>query len=244
MEDSYASLMDEIRGRLELLESNLPKRIDAMAVSPTSKLPFKVLLYRETLIWRMGELGRDAFQSFERDRLVSAMVLARAAVETSAALWYLWDKVAAAVESDAIGDIDDYLMKLVAGTATNAPKTAASTDDVTLPRPVRVSAFLKQADKDIEGFSHQYGLLSEYAHPNWAGTVLLYAKHDPGNRLTDFGPNIRKGEGTRLIGVCNLSVALAMFETAYNRIGDLIPAFSKLCGEKPSGCESGPSFAK
>jgi len=232
MKDSLVSLMDEIRGRLELLESNLPQRVDAMAVSPTSKLPFKVLLYREALIWRMVELGRPAFENFERDRLVSGIVLARAAVETSAALWFLCAKVAAAVASNAVGDIDDYLMKLVAGMATGAPKTDASTSDATLPRPVRVAAFLNQADKDIEGFSHQYGILSEYAHPNWAGTVLLYAKHDPENRLTDFGHNMREGDNTKRIGICNLSVALAMFETSYNRITDLVPNFVRLCGNR------------
>lgn len=229
MEKSLSSLMSEIRGRVELLESSLPKRVDAMVVSPTSKLPFKVLLYREALIWRMAELGRAAFESFEQDRLVTAIVLARAAVETSAALWYLCAKVAAAVESSSIGDIDGHLMKMVAGTATGAPKTDASTIDVILPRPVRVGAFLEQVNKEIEGFSHQYGVLSEYAHPNWAGTVLLYAKHDPENRLTDFGQNIRTADSTKCIGVMNLSVALAMFETSYNRITALIPAFTKLC---------------
>ncbi len=229
MEDSLVSLMDEIRGRLVLLESSLLERVDAMAVSQTSKLPFKVLLYREALIWRMVELARAAFQSFERDRLVSAIVLARAAVGTSAALWYLCAKIAAAVELDAIGDIDDCMIKLVAGMATGGPKTDASTTDVALPRPVKVGAFLNQVDKDIEGFSHQYGILSEYAHPNWAGTVLLYSKHDPENRLTEFGQNIRKGDSTKRIGVCNLSAALAMFETSYNRIANFIPAFTKLC---------------
>lgn len=227
MEDSVVSRMDEIRGRLELLESSLPKRVDAMAVSPTSKLPFKVLLYREPLIWRMVELGRAAFENFERDRLVAAIVLVRAAVETSAALWDLCAKVGTAVESDSVGDIDAYLMKLVAGTATGAPD--ASTTDITLPRPVKVRAFLKQADKDIEGFSHQYGILSEYAHPNWAGTALLYSKTDKGNLVTDLGQNIRQAENTKRVGVINLSVALAMFETSYNRIADLIPAFTKLC---------------
>jgi hypothetical protein len=229
MEESLASVIDEVRQRLELLESSLPKRVDATAVSRTSKLPFKVLFYREALIWRMVELVRAGFENFERDKFVSAIVLSRAAVETSAALWYLCAKVASAVESNSVGDIDDYLMKLVAGIATGATTTDGSTTDVILPRPVKVGAFLKQADKDIEGFSHQYGILSEYAHPNWAGTVLLYAKHDPENRLTDFGQNIRKGESTKRIGVCNLSVALAMFETSYNRIADLIPAFTKLC---------------
>lgn len=100
------------------------------------------------------------------------------------------------------------------------------------PRPVKVGAFLKQADKDIEGFSHQYGILSEYAHPNWAGTVLLYAKHDQENRLTEFGQNIRQADNTKRVGVLNLSVALAIFETSYNRISDLVPAFTALCEKR------------
>jgi hypothetical protein len=53
MPESIEELMTEIRSRVELLESNLPRRVDAM-VSPDSKLPFKALLYREALIWRMA----------------------------------------------------------------------------------------------------------------------------------------------------------------------------------------------
>jgi hypothetical protein len=120
-------------------------------------------------------------------------------------------------------------MKLAVGLATYAPTADASTTDVAFPRPVKVRTFLEQADKDIEDFSHQYGILSEYAHPNWAGTVLLYAKHDPENRLTDFGQNIRQADNTKRVSVVNLSVALAMFETSYNRISDLVPAFIALC---------------
>jgi hypothetical protein len=228
MKERLPVLLDEIRQRVALLESNLPKRVDAMAVSRISKLPHKVLFYREALIWRMAELGRTACEDFERDKLVSAIVLTRAAVETSAALWTLCAKVTATIESGLVGDIDEYLMRLVVGIATDPPANPVASGEA-FPRPIRVRDFLKQADKDIEGFSRQYGILSEYAHPNWAGTVLLYAKHDRENRLTDFGQNIRKGENTKLIGVSNLSVALAMFETSYNRIVDLVPTFTALC---------------
>jgi hypothetical protein len=120
-------------------------------------------------------------------------------------------------------------MKMVMGTATDAPKATASTEHAELPRPVKVRAFLKQVDKDVEGFSQQYGILSEYAHPNWAGTSLLYSKHDEENRSTDFGQNIRKAENTKLVGVVNLNVALLMFERSYSRIRDLLPAFTNLC---------------
>jgi hypothetical protein len=230
MERDIPALMEEIRGRIELLESNLPTRVDAMAVSPISKLPYKALLYREALIWRMAELGREALESFEKNKLVSAIVLTRATVETSAALWYLCAKVDAVVKSSVVGHIDDYLMQLMMGTATGASATDPNATDPVLPRPrpIKVGAFLKQVNKDIEGFSHQYGILSEYAHPNWAGTVLLYSKHNPEERCTIFGQNIR-GANTKKIGVGNLRTALMMFERSYARIGDLMPTFIALC---------------
>ncbi len=220
------SLMDEISAKLVSLESNLPERVDAMAVS-TSKLPWKVLVHREALAWRMAEVGRAAYQNFQRDTLVAAVVLTRAAVETSAALWYSYTKVSDAVESNAVGDIDVYLMKLLSGMATTAPKTDLS--DPEFPRPVKVSAFLNQVEKKIEGYSHQYGVLSEYAHPNGAATVILYAKHDYERRITNFGKNMRHADNAKLIGVVSLSVALEMFETSYKGIGELIPTFAALC---------------
>jgi hypothetical protein len=58
---------------------------------------------------------------------------------------------------------------------------------------------------------------------------IPYAKRGLENRTTDFGQNIRKGEGTKIIGIVNLSVALAMFESAYNQIGDLTADFTKIC---------------
>jgi len=231
MEKSLASLMDEIRRNLELLESSLPKRVDGWALSQMSKLPFKVLVYREALACRMAELGRAAFKEFEKDKLAAAIVLTRAAVETSAALWYLCGKVEASVESAEVGDIDDYLMKMSMGIATDPPTDPRTGETATL-RPIRIGKFLDRVEKDISGFKRQYGYLSEYAHPNWAGTVYLYSKFDKERATADFGQNIREPDGTKVTGVGNLSVALLMFERSYNRVADLIPDFTKLCEER------------
>jgi hypothetical protein len=231
MEKSVTSFTDEIRRNLELLESSLPKRVDGWALSQMSKLPFKVLGYREALAWRMAELGRAAFEEFEKDRLAAAIVLTRAAVETSAALWYLCGKVEASVESSEVGDIDNYLMKMIMGIRTDPP-TDPTTGDAVTPRPVSVGTFLERAEKDIAGFKRQYGYLSEYAHPNWAGTVYLYSEFDKERATADFGQNIREPDGTKVIGVGNLSVALLMFERSYNRVADLMPDFTKLCEER------------
>lgn len=219
MQESVESLMDEIRERLKLLESSLPGRVDAAAVSLTAKIPFKALLCREALMWRMAELGRSAFESFENSKLASAIILTRAAVETSAALWYLCAKVDAAVKSGTVGDIDDHLMKLTMGSKTNPA----------MPNPINVMNFVDCVGKDIVGCRDRYDALSEFAHPNWAGTALLYSKPDPANFRADFGSNIRAGDSTRETGVLNLSVALMIFERSYNRIADLMPTFITLC---------------
>jgi hypothetical protein len=228
MEDSLASLVDEIRGRLELLESSLPRRVDGWALSQLSKLPFKVSVCREALSWRMAEVGRAAYEEFGKDKLAAAIVLTRATLETSAALWYLCVKVAHSVESAEVGDIDDYLMKMSMGIATDPP-TDAKTGAPAAPRPIRIGKFLDRVEKDINGFNLQYGYLSEYSHPNWAGTVYPYSKFDEQNGTADFGQNIRKPDGTRRMCVRSLGVALLMFERSYNRIADLIPIFTKLC---------------
>src|SRR6266571_1546541 len=145
-EKSSEYLLTEVTSRLQLLESGRPSRLDAMAVSSISKLPFKALLYREALIWRITELGRSAVASFEKNKLASAILLTRATVETSAALRYLWTKLDAAVKSGAVGDLDEYLMKLSMGSRTDL--------DI-MPQAISVLTFVDRVEKDVAGFRQQ-----------------------------------------------------------------------------------------
>jgi predicted RNA polymerase sigma factor len=72
-------------------------------------------------------------------------------------------------------------------------------------------------------------VLSEYAHPNWAGTVLLYSDTDKQTAITDFGQYMRNAVPTKVVGAGNLSAALRMFQSRHNRISDLLPSFIGLC---------------
>ena len=224
------TLLQEIDARLRLLEADRPTRLDM--VSSTSKLPANTLRYREALIWRIEQLGRTAFENFERNKLASAILLTRATIETSAALWCLWIKLRTAVESKALGHINDYLVNLVMGNRTDL--------DVQ-PQAVSVLTFVNDAEKGIEGFREQYDRLSEFAHPSWAGTTLLFSKLDDSKTIVEFGENERASDTTKAVGVSNLSVALAMFETGYNLITDLMPAFVWLCERQPGPSAPSPS---
>ena len=210
--------MQEVRERLDAIEASLPRHMDIMAVSPLSKLPFKALSYRETLIWRMAELSRDAYEQFCRDRLASAILLTRASVETCAALWFLKRKITAAVKAGAIGDIDSYLVRLAVGSRVEPG-----------PQPINVLNFVDAVDKDLEGFRHQYDILSEFAHPNWAGTTGLYSQINQGDHTVAFGSNPRELTGPKHVGVLNLSVALGLFEHTSNSFADDFGRFVALC---------------
>jgi hypothetical protein len=181
MPESIEELMREIRRRIEILEASLPCRVDAI-VSPDSKLPYKALIYREALIWRMAELSRGAFENFEKERLALSILETRAAVETSAAMWYLHAKLNATLKARVVNDIDDVLMKLSMGGRADA--------DI-MPQAINVLKFVDCVEKDVKGFRQQYDRLCESAHPNWAGTAFLYSKHDPARLRTDLGANIR-----------------------------------------------------
>jgi hypothetical protein len=108
-------MLAEVRKRIKLLENSLPKQIDPIGISRT-KLPFKVLSYREALIWRVVELAHAAHRIFEAGQIVASIVLTRSAVETNAALWYLDERVSSALAQNKLGDLDDCVVRLLAGT--------------------------------------------------------------------------------------------------------------------------------
>lgn len=192
--------------------------MDPVALS-RSKPPFKALAYRETLIWRVTELGHAALENFNHKRLAAAILLTRAAVETTAALWYLHNKVTAAVNAKSLGDVDTYLMRLSMGNRSWEE----------LPAAINVLTFVDDVDKKVEGFRKQYDSPSEYAHPNYLGTTALYSETDKENILVNFGPNARSSDPAQTICVINLSVALMIFEHAYNAFAKLMPDFVTLC---------------
>jgi hypothetical protein len=208
----------EAADRLARFERSLPRQMDPLAISK-SKIPFKADAFRKTLIWRATQLGHCALENYRREWIAAAVLLTRATVETTAALWYLRKKVSAVIESNALGDIDADLMRLQFGNK--------QWDE--LPSAINVLTFVDTVDKDIDGFRKQYDALSEVAHPNYGGTTGLFSIMDREKILVTFGDNPQYAFNTKLSGMANLSTALLVFEHCYRKMGELMPAFVALC---------------
>lgn len=212
----------EISGYLDAFARELPKQIDAPAISRI-KLPGNAVWCRETMLWRFTELAQDALERLSHKRIASAILLTRAAVETGAALWYLDVKIKRAIETSDVAELDQKLKQLVVG--YKDPSALADG----LPQAINVLTFVGQVDKEIGGYASQYAALCEYSHPNHDGTAGLYSHPHEDTGLIDLGSNVRGAKSHEMICALNLSVAVMMFSHSYAAIGESLPQLVELC---------------
>jgi hypothetical protein len=227
-QELVAKYKAEIAERLEVFARNLPKQLDAPAIS-MKKLPGNAMWYRETMIWRFTELAQEAFDNLNRKRFAAAMVLTRAAVETVAGLWYLHEKIKKAIADGDLADLGEKLERLNVG-------YKEPTALVDFPEAVNVMTFVDELNKKIGNFKRAYATLCEYSHPNHQGAAGLFSWPHADTGLVEFGSNIRELDTHEVICALNLSTAVVMFDHAYVAIGKSMPRLVALCekGAKPA----------
>lgn len=205
---------------MEAISQSLPLVVDPASVSLRAKIPYKVLCYREGLIWRIEELSRTACDCYDKGDVVAAIILTRSATEVSAAAWYMMELVNRQIEHGVQPDLDDKVMKLLLGHKN-------ATD---MPVAINVLTFMDILDKTLPGVRRAYDTLSEYAHPNWSGTALAYSKNDTTEFLTNFGKGLRaEPDNHAAIGLNCLLGSLEVFEWSYNSISEAMPDFIRVC---------------
>jgi hypothetical protein len=226
---NYVALMDEVRERLTVLTRNLPTMVEAAAVSTRAKIPFNALCCREALIWRAEELGRGAFESFARDDVVAGILLTRGLTETVAAMWYLKDLIERQITEGVETDLAEQVMRLLMGHRNVSD----------MPQAVNILKCIDRAEKMFPGFRESYDAMSEFAHPNWAGSAAAYSKIAPEAFTVHFGRGLHESRRHNHFGANCLVGALATLEVAYNGIAGVLPKFIEVCEaallSKPEG---------
>jgi hypothetical protein len=86
---SVAELLGRAREQITELTESLQQVVDPATISAQAKIPFKLLCFREALLWRTEELARTALFCLEQKELAAGGLLARAVTESAAAVWYL-----------------------------------------------------------------------------------------------------------------------------------------------------------
>jgi len=206
--------MHKAREFANRLRDSLPSSVDVAALGVWSKAPFQFLCTREALIWRTEELARNACDALERDDLAAAAILTRAITETAALAWKLMELLDTR-EEHSTQELNDLLMRLLVG--------SKKWQDV--PQAFQILTCIDRMDKKVPGVRESYDSLSEIAHPNWCGVFGMYSKTDQAQFVTYFGRGLRRTEVTREMIVHAMLGSLGLFEHAYNRMSETMPAF-------------------
>jgi hypothetical protein len=213
--DEFRTGLAKAKDHSDRIAQSLPGNVAAASLTRKSKLPYKAVSLREILIHRVSALSTAAVEMFEQQRLVPAVVLTRAIVETVAVTFNLHKKLTEFPESMDIDGMDEFLMKgLVGG---RQPEDAVQS--------MNVLTLIDHAEKTIPGFRGIYDILSEYTHPNWAGTLGAFGQTDREKVELNLGPSGRTaGLAT---GVFALLHALMIFEHFYNEMIEPLQEFNE-----------------
>ncbi len=216
-EKSYIS---EIQLLMEELSSSLPAKLHAASLSFNSKIPFNAFSLREVLIHRIEDIGKAAFEQVVSKRIVPAVILSRAMMETTASIFMLHKKTMQFLENKDENLFHEYLMRSTfGGKDGHSPRISYN-----------IMTAIDHINKDIPKFKTQYELCCEFTHPNWCGVHGSYSQLDMENHSVDFGSSVARIPLKEALRPILLS--LILFKEYYNNSGTLLSKLNDFYGKQ------------
>lgn len=204
---------------------HLKAKIDGPSMSPSSKVPFKVALFRETLAFRIVELGRAGIYHLSREQeLVAGILMARAAVETAASCWHLKEQVSKALSVQSLDRLGQETNRLLLGTRVDVE----ALKEANIKAAVNVLTLVDAVNVEFPGLRYNYDQLSEFCHPNWSGTTGAYSTFDEKSGIATLGFHLRLSDFTKRNALASLTDALQIFRFASSEIDSRMPDLLKL----------------
>lgn len=202
MNDYSFNCIDKI---LKILNNSLPENYP-MGYFKNIDID-RAVIVRESIFYRIKELAESGYEACLKDRLVSAIIIVRALMETEAFFIYFLNKLENAVDNKSFGDLKNFLTKSLLGTRCSSVNGR--------PSSTNVLTYIQDLDKKIPGFLNQYEFFCDFSHPNSAGCNRSYSKNDWENKEVIFGDN-RDKIGIQFIQN-QLGLSLEHFMDEYDR---------------------------
>lgn len=224
--DSNTDLLVQLKTLVDILNNSLPTEIPfslSYAIDPV-----RAAVFREACLYRVAELAESAYEDFLKDRLVAALILARAYMETEALFFTFAEKLENALETRDINDIQAFLTDSMLGVKDEQLKQLKNPQDPSfIPNPKNILTYIRKISKQIPHYNLHYASLSEFSHPNAAGTVDAYVLLDYENRVARLERNRRKL--CPELALPQLVGSLECFLDLYDNSAKLLQQFVPLC---------------
>jgi hypothetical protein len=230
-----SSLLAELRSIATEVNASLPKEVP-LSISRSID-PIRALILREACLYRIAEIVRAAYDAFARDDLVVAIILSRSIIETAALFWDFIAKLKAALASHNIEEIRNFLSGCLVGVKSPKLKEFKSPSQPDLiVTPVNILTLIDRLDKDVTHFRLNYDSMSEFSHPNAAGTVDAYVVLDWDAGMARLGSN--RAKLVPELALPQLVGTLTAFIIQYDHAAELLEKFIPLCESLLDGMPS------
>lgn len=148
------------------IASNLPKEIDENIMGDKTHVVNKYFTTRAGLMYRAYELASAAHECANNNQIAASITLTRALFETVSVVGYFNYKVDTFNKDKNLEVFNDTVMKIMLG----------SRSDNATYSSINILTMVDRIDKIMSGYRMTYDNLSEYTHPNFAGTCGLYGQ--------------------------------------------------------------------
>lgn len=216
IEKSYAGARKYLRSDLK-----------AADVSLVAKVPYKTFVLLQVGLRRALELTESTVREMNAHALVSSFVTSRALFETACAIFYTWKRVEVALTSQSspnLEELDDDVMQLLMGGRDKdwgGPVQAKNIQTII----DHVSKVFKRARKRYDG-------LSEFAHPNYAGTLGMYNLPDKQGQRAIFIDPWKENLSSLPMVMAGVLESLTIINFALQKFKDRLPDLVRVCEEE------------
>lgn len=207
--------MDSIRTRVANWSASLPSKLDVGSlynrcpVAHKWKATFRVILTRESSLWRMADLGSSFVHLVDHGDILASRIILRSACETSALLAYLNKKIIDLLDGKTdFTSFNDITKQLLLGGKNSGDYYS----------PVNVMTAIGHFSKNVPAIRHIYDRLSEDAHPNASGMIYSYSSSDPETLETVFSKDRVSSSTTVEHTVAAADLIFLCYEQQYNEI--------------------------
>jgi len=172
------ALVAKLNAALECLNERRAIEINVAGPFARSKIAWKLAVHQQGLLHRLIALMDGTSVAWNNRRTLSAILSARALMETMAMMSALAERVADALAAEDLGALD-----ALAQQGTFSSRDAEWLSEAPETKAVNVLTYIDRFDRRAEGFRGHYDILSERCHPNALGHNFMFGKLEPVGRI-------------------------------------------------------------
>jgi hypothetical protein len=171
------------------------------------KAPFRSLMLREAVFWRIHDLLTQSYALHQQEHGLGARILLRSAFESLATLIYLNQITCQVLEGEL--NFHQFSQK-------TSVLLLGSRNSDRGPKSVNIMTVLEKCDKRYPGLMRLYADLSESAHPSYEGLCMGYSKINHSEYETKFSNRWMDLYGDRHLD--SMSLCMKTFHHEYEDV--------------------------